>query len=222
MANLESGAESMPVPTPLPRPARRDHPFFTAKTVALSPRATIELVRRAKSGDEDARDQLYTRCSRKLASWAHGRLPPRGRGIDDTIDLVQEVVIKFLNNLAKFDPEHEGAVQGYLHKALLGAIIDRLRKPESRTERQSLVDVLLDPAKSPLEIAIGAERQARFEQARDRLSEADRLLIVLRIELQYSFEEVAVALGKPSVDAARMAVNRAIKRLVQEISNAPR
>ena len=44
------------------------------------------------------------------------------------------------------------------------------------------------------------------------------LAIVARIELRYSYEELAVALGKPSPDAARMAVTRAVYRLAHEIN----
>jgi hypothetical protein len=46
------------------------------------------------------------------------------------------------------------------------------------------------------------------------LRAADREAIIARIELQQSYEEVAIALGKPSADAARMAVTRAVKALI--------
>ena len=36
-----------------------------------------------------------------------------------------------------------------------------------------------------------------------------------RLELQYSYEELAALLGKPSANAARVAVTRALERLVE-------
>jgi len=39
------------------------------------------------------------------------------------------------------------------------------------------------------------------------------------VELRYSYQELAVALGKPSADAARVAVARAVYRLAREISH---
>ena len=39
--------------------------------------------------------------------------------------------------------------------------------------------------------------------------------IVLRVDRQWSYQEVADALGKPSADAARMTVCRALKHLLQ-------
>jgi DNA-directed RNA polymerase specialized sigma24 family protein len=71
-----------------------------------------------------------------------------------------------------------------------------------------------DDAPSPLEAAIGQEGLERYEAALKALRPADREAIIARIELQQSYEEVAIALGKPSADAARMAVARAVKALV--------
>ena len=46
----------------------------------------------------------------------------------------------------------------------------------------------------------------------------DREAIIARVELGFTYEEVAAALGKPSANAARMAVERALVRLVNVIS----
>ena len=58
----------------------------------------------------------------------------------------------------------------------------------------------------------------RYEAALQELKPADREAIIARIELQQSYEEVAIALGKPSADSARMAVTRAIARLISVMS----
>ena len=52
-----------------------------------------------------------------------------------------------------------------------------------------------------------------------RLRDTDREAIIARVELRYSYQELAVALGKPSADAARVAVARAVYRLAREITN---
>jgi len=56
-----------------------------------------------------------------------------------------------------------------------------------------------------------------YERALATLSAADQEAIVLRVELGLDFEEIASQLGKPSTDAARMAVSRAIARLANEM-----
>jgi RNA polymerase sigma-70 factor (ECF subfamily) len=55
----------------------------------------------------------------------------------------------------------------------------------------------------------------RYEAALASLSDDDREAIVARVELGGTYEEVAAALGKPTADAARMAVGRALLRLAE-------
>jgi AcrR family transcriptional regulator len=57
----------------------------------------------------------------------------------------------------------------------------------------------------------------RYEAALQRVRPEDRELIVLRIEMGMSYEELAAAVGKPSANAARMSVLRALLRLGEEI-----
>lgn len=76
----------------------------------------------------------------------------------------------------------------------------------------------VDLGPSPVEEAIGRENLERYERALQRLDETDREAIVLRIELGYDYVELARALGKPTPDAARMAVSRAVGRLAREIA----
>jgi RNA polymerase sigma-70 factor (ECF subfamily) len=82
-----------------------------------------------------------------------------------------------------------------------------------------LRDSHADVGPSPLEHAIGHEGVERYEAALNTLRPADREAIVARIELQQSYEEVAIALGKPSADAARMAVTRALKALIKAMDD---
>jgi RNA polymerase sigma-70 factor (ECF subfamily) len=56
-----------------------------------------------------------------------------------------------------------------------------------------------------------------------RLPPAERELIVARFEMGLAFEDVAVATGNPTADAARMAVMRALHKLAAELNqSAPR
>ena len=58
----------------------------------------------------------------------------------------------------------------------------------------------------------------RYESALDRLSEDDRELAIARLELGLSYDEVARATNRPSPDAARMAIGRALVRLASEMN----
>jgi DNA-directed RNA polymerase specialized sigma24 family protein len=59
----------------------------------------------------------------------------------------------------------------------------------------------------------------RYEAALQKLRPKDREAIVARMELQQSYEEIAVALGKTNANAARVAVTRAIARLIEQMDH---
>ena len=69
---------------------------------------------------------------------------------------------------------------------------------------------------SPLEAAIMSEQLDGFLEALRKLRPADRQVIVWRIELGYTAEEIAAKLGK-SKAAAGMTVSRAMARLAREL-----
>ena len=45
----------------------------------------------------------------------------------------------------------------------------------------------------------------------------ERAAIIARVEMDYTYPEMAVALGKPSAEAARKAAQRALVRLAEEM-----
>ena len=90
-----------------------------------------------------------------------------------------------------------------------------------RPPASELSDDQPDEGPSPLERAIGQESLERYEAALKTLREVDREAIIARVELQQSYDEIAIALGKPSADAARMAVVRALRNLLKAMSTIP-
>ena len=175
--------------------------------------STVDLLERFKQGDSAAVNQLLERSLPPLERWARGRLPQWARGLTDTNDLVQDAVVRALPRLKTFESRHPGALQAYLRQAIVNHIRDEIRRATRRPATE-LQDNHPDLGPSPLERAIGREGIARYEAALERLSPADREAIIARLELQQSYEEVAIALGKPSAEAARMAVTRAVTKLV--------
>jgi RNA polymerase sigma-70 factor, ECF subfamily len=189
------------------------------KSEPLALTSTIDLLERFKQGDEDAVNALVERSLPPLKRWARGRLPQWARGLAETQDLVQDAVVRALPRLKTFEAKHPGALQAYLRQAITNHIRDEIRKVTNRPARAELSDAQPDAAPSPLEVAIGQEGVERYETALGALRPADREAIVARLELQQSYEEIAIALGKPSVDAARMAVARAVKALIKEMDS---
>jgi RNA polymerase sigma-70 factor (ECF subfamily) len=184
------------------------------------PNSSFELLLDAKRGNALALEQLCARYLPRLRRWAHGRLPNGSRGLLDTDDLAQEVISHAVGRIEAFEPRHEGAFQGYLRQMLLNRVRDEARKIKRRPEKAPLEDehAALDP--SPLELAIGQEALARYEQALQRLSAQERDLVIARVELKLTAAEIAEAFDKPTSAAAHMAVSRALVRLAKEMSHA--
>lgn len=182
--------------------------------------SSIDLVKRAQAGDEQALNDLCARYLPRLHRWAHGRLPASARGAIDTHDLVQDTLTQVVHRLDRFEPRHEGAFQAYVRQALLNRIRDAARRGNRRGGVAEVLDTA-QPAEdaSPLEEAIGAEALQRYEAALGRLRPEDREAIVARIELGLTYPEIAAALGKPSIPATHMAVSRALVRLAEEMAH---
>lgn len=184
----------------------------------LETESSAELLDRARAGDGGALDRLYERYLPLLRRWASGRLPGWARDLVDTDDMVQETVEQTLGQVSRFEPRREGALQTYLRLALQSRIRDALRRARRKPVLTSTATDGLDPSPSPLEEAVGKETIQRYEAALGRLGEADRQLILARVELGLGYQELAEAVGRPSSEAARVAVGRALVRLALEMS----
>lgn len=181
--------------------------------------STVDLLEEARGGDDHAVDTLFARLIPGLRRWARGRLPPFARELCDTQDVVQDTVLSALRNLEHFEVRHPGALLGYLRQAVLHRICDEVRRAQRRPVAQELVDHPDEEAISPLDRMLTEHEVERYEAALGRLRPEDQAAILCRIEQQLSYEEMAVALGKPTANAARVAVRRALMRLAEEMSH---
>jgi RNA polymerase sigma-70 factor (ECF subfamily) len=181
---------------------------------------TGELLQRAKNGDRVALDHIMARYLPRLERWASGRLPSHARSLLDTGDLVQETLMRVLQGLDRIAVGEPGTFQAYVRQAVLNRVRDQIRWAARRpgADESTLLE-LPAGAPSPLDEAIGSDVLERFEAAMAKVSEPDRQLLHLRIELQFDYDEIAAMTAMPSRDAARMAVRRALRRLAEEMGS---
>lgn len=182
--------------------------------------ASLRLLERARAGDRRALDVLMARYVPRMRRWASGRLPRWARDLADTQDLVQDVLLQTFRNLSRFEVRGEGALQAYLRQGIANRIRDELRRRARRPATSELDPHAADGGASPLESAIGREALERYERALMVLQPQDREAIIARVELDCTNQEIAAALGKPSANAARMAVERALLRLADAMRQA--
>lgn len=197
------------------------HLDLASSTGPPTDESTVRLIERAHAGDQGAIERLLARHLTPLKRWAKGRLPNWARDGTDTDDLVQDTLLQTFRRLEHFEVRGPGALQAYLRQAVLNRVRDQLRRNARRPTRAELNGRERDPQRSPLEQAIGSEAIDRYEQALEKLRPEEREAIIGRVEMGYSYEELADALGKPSAEAARKAAQRALVRLAQEM-NLPR
>jgi RNA polymerase sigma-70 factor (ECF subfamily) len=179
--------------------------------------STFELIDRARRGDQQALDRLFQRHLKPLQRWASGRLPGWARGLADTDDLVQDTLLRTFKRMEGFEPRRVGALQAYLRQTVLNRLRDELRRKRRQPEMVALTDVEVEGDTSPLEDAIGQEAIDDYERALERLRPEEREAIIARIELGMTYGEVAEAVGKPTYEAARKTVQRALLRLAEEM-----
>ncbi len=179
--------------------------------------ATADLLDRARAGDAEALNRLFERHVPQLKRWASGRLPGWARDIADTSDLIQETIVETLKHLDRFEHRGDGALQAYLRQAVINRIRNELRKMATRGASATLDSGMPDDATSPLEAVIAQETLDQYDAALQRLKPEEREAIVSRVEFGLSYAEIAEVLKKPSANAARMTVVRAIVRLAEEM-----
>jgi RNA polymerase sigma factor (sigma-70 family) len=185
-------------------------------------RSTVsgELLRRARAGETQAMGRLFARYLPKLRRWAHRRVPQWARNAADTADYVQETVLHTMQNLNRFQPEGDGALLGYLRQALMNRVRDQFRRAARRPLGVELSDRLPHAGASPLDLTIDRDDERRYRAALRQLNRVDRIAIVARIELGYSYEQLALTLNKPTAEAARLAVRRALVKLSTAMRHA--
>lgn len=182
--------------------------------------STARLLELVRQGDRRARERLAARYMAALRRFAHGRLPAHARGLMDTDDLVQITVMRALEHVETFEPRREGAFLAYLRQILVNQLRDEVRRVSRRPPSSELDDRVRDHGPSPLEGVIGRDAMERYEAALGQLSEEQREAVVLRIELDMSYAEIADSMGRPTANAARMLVARALVRLADSMGEA--
>ena len=180
-----------------------------------TPESTVRLLARAREGDQQALEDVFARAIPLLKRWASGRLPHWARDVVDTDDLVQETVIATLKRIDVFEYRVDSALQAYLRQAVMNRIRNEIRRVKRHPAPEGIDSGAADAALSPLEELIGKQDLEAYEVALAALEPQDREAIVGRVELGLSYSELATTMGRPSPDAARMAVGRALLKLAK-------
>jgi RNA polymerase sigma-70 factor (ECF subfamily) len=179
--------------------------------------ATVELVARARGGDQTAWEVLMRRYRGPLERFARNRLARRPHRLADTDDVVQDVTINVFRRLHRIELRFPGALLAYLRRSVSNRVADEHRRAIRQGPTATLDENLPDAHQSPLDVTLDRDKMRVYRAALLTLGADDRLAIVMRLERGESYDEIAVRLGKPTPNAARVAVARAMFKLAKHM-----
>lgn len=162
-------------------------------------------------------ERLFQRLLPVLTRWTRGRMPRWARGSLDTADLVQEAFANAFRRLDHLEPRRRKALQLYLQEAIRNRIRDEVRRVGRRGIAAEIDESLMTADPSPLTLAQRQEDAERYRRALSRIESEDQDLLVARMDLGWTYEQIALATGRRSADAARMAIRRALLKLAAEV-----
>ena len=173
----------------------------------------LALVRRAQRGEPRAREELFGIVLALTTRCAAGRIGTARLQHLDPADVAQDAALRFFRRLARFQPRHDQAVAAYLRRIVANRILDEIRRVARHRREDERVEDLVSLGATPLDRTLTAERGRRLREAVEQLTPRERALLESRFGEGQRYAEIACRHGKPSADAARVAVRRAIQRL---------
>jgi RNA polymerase sigma-70 factor (ECF subfamily) len=199
---------------------------------------TANLLQRARAGDEQALNSIFTRHRDRLRRMVQMRLDWRLQARIDGSDVIQEAFLEAATRLDEYlqNPAMPlflwlrflvGERLMILHRHHLGAQMRDARREVSlyrdalpEASSAALAAQLLGRETSPTQAAVRAERMLRLQEALNTIDPLDREVLTLRHFEQLTRSETARVLGIAEPAAAKRYV-RALKRLKEILAATP-
>ena len=184
-------------------------------------RSDDELIRAFRTGDGSAMEALFGRYRRAVFGWLLRMSQDEG----EAEDLHQEVWLKIIRGI---DGYSAGSFRAWLWRVVRNAAADRARKHvaepildapmEEGADAAAFVDqVPDDTVVSALTRLEEAERRAAVREAVDGLSRRLKEVVLLRVNGELKFQEIADILGLP-IGTVLGRMNLALAKLRQALS----
>jgi RNA polymerase sigma-70 factor (ECF subfamily) len=206
--------------------------------MAANSNDTLLLLARARAGDRDALNEVFTLYRERLRRMIEIRMDWRLQARIDASDVIQDAFLDVAARLEDYlrDPKLPlflwlrlvvGEQLMNLHRHHLGAQMRDPRREVSlyqgalpEASSVALAAQLLGRHTSPTQAAVRAERMLRMQEAINRLDPIDREVIALRNFEQLTRAESAQVLGIEEAAAAKRYI-RALKRLKAALATMP-
>jgi RNA polymerase sigma-70 factor (ECF subfamily) len=196
---------------------------------------TINLLRRAGDGDQEAVARLFARHRERLQQMVRLRMDRRLQGRIDASDVLQETYVEAARRVREFARERGTTVYLWLRVLTGQKLVDLTRQHLGAKMRSagheislhrgalpqasslSLAEQLLGRLTSPSVAVVRAETQLRVQEALNAMDPVDREVLALRHFELLSNGEVAQVLGLSKAAASNRYV-RALRRMKEVLS----
>ncbi len=191
-----------------------------------------DLFERAKKQEPDAINELLDLLRPIAERYAHSKRSQAHRWLEDTVDIVQQVLFDFSVKLPKVDFSNETACRSYVLKAIENRLrsqhnwMDREKRAQNRGQRVA-TGFELQGDKRFLNDQDGAltdlGKRERIEKMKNKvqsLPSADQELLRLRDTEGETWPTIAKKMDV-SADAARQRYNRIIQALHGQLRESP-
>jgi len=184
----------------------------------------LELVRRAKEDDSQARNELIMRYYEPVQRVVRSRLNTELRAEMESGDILHEAMIRAIKGLPSFEVRTRQELEGWFAKLVENYIRSAGRAVHTQKRDRDL-EVSLEELKAymeesspdarpaargptPLELSAQQEQNQIYLDCLAEMSPEHREVLQLRLGLQLPWDEISERIGR-SPDAARMLLVRA-------------
>ena len=178
------------------------------KLAIVQPGALEPNLERLVQGDREAFAQLVMFYNEALYRWV-ARLTGNSHAAED---LVQDTFVRAYQAITRLRPDTN--LKAWLFRIAHNAYANWVRNRKGRNS--TLPDEVLDTQAGPEELAQENETSQKLQQAIDKLPEEWKAALLLRIEEDMAFGEMAIALGTTE-ETARWRVYKARQKLMETL-----
>ena len=179
--------------------------------------STHQLLDRLHQQDPAAWDEFAAKYLPELYARATGRLSDGARRLQDTSDIVQDVISEFLAGVDGVQYLHQGSVRAYLTTMIRTHLAQAERANRKRVEDSDVAGADQVPApETPAIAGLEFEREGKIvQQALAGLSDEERRAVVLTSH-GLKPREIARELGRPPGNTTRTFIRRSIQKYKAE------
>jgi RNA polymerase sigma-70 factor (ECF subfamily) len=187
---------------------------------------TRSLIEASQAGDGAARERLFTRYLPRVRQAVALRMGRRLRQLAELDDVVQEVFIRVLEGLERFEHRSEGSFRNWLARCVQREVADHARSLGRKKRGAGMVrrfgdfesgvlasSIFEGSEPTPSDFAGATELAEKIEDALLSMPQHHREIIVLRAVLGMSYDEIAREIGVSRAGAVRVAYLRATRNL---------